>query len=317
MSSAIKRSDDTGSLGGQPPLVSVIVPFFNAEQFIREAIESVLAQSYPHWELLLIDDGSTDSSSSIARDAARRLPHKVRYLQHPGGANRGACASRNLGIRHASGALIGLLDADDVWLPHKLEEQLEIMARYPHVGMVYGLPRYWYSWAESPGEASDSVPSGAAYVGRTARPGQLSLFSYPLGIGTAPCPSDILIRRAVVEEVGGFEEGFYGPFQLYEDQAFLAKVHLACSTYVADRTWILYRQHPESCVAIVRASRDVYRVRAFFFQWYLRYLEQHPSIVALRLRIAVRREFWLLKHPRARRLVRRLRHQARAAITKE
>ena len=84
-------------------IVSVIIPFLNAEKFIREAIESVLRQSYDNWELLLIDDGSTDGSTEVALMYTERHPGKVRYFEHKDHQNRGTCASRNLGIRHASG----------------------------------------------------------------------------------------------------------------------------------------------------------------------------------------------------------------------
>ena len=83
------------------PLVSVIVIFFNAEDFIQEAIESVFAQTYEHWELLLVDDGSTDKSRSIAERCAEQYPDKVRCLEHEGHQNRGMSASRNLGIDNA------------------------------------------------------------------------------------------------------------------------------------------------------------------------------------------------------------------------
>src|SRR5215207_5031419 len=105
------------------PLVSVIVVFLNAEKFIEEALESVLAQTYDNWELLLVDDGSTDSSTEIALRYANRYSGRVRYVEHPWHQNRGASASRNLGIRHAKGEYIAFLDADDVWLAHKLEQQ--------------------------------------------------------------------------------------------------------------------------------------------------------------------------------------------------
>src|SRR5262249_12649286 len=80
------------------PLVSIIIPFLNAEKFIRDAIDSVLPQTYDNWELLLVDDGSTDTSTEITRRCAAQHPVKVRYLEHSGHQNRGACASRNLGI---------------------------------------------------------------------------------------------------------------------------------------------------------------------------------------------------------------------------
>src|SRR5262245_36560058 len=95
------------------PLVSVIIIFFDAEQFIKEAIESVFAQTYDAWELLLVDDGSTDGSPAIAERCAKRYSGKVRHLEHGGRQNRGMSASRNLGIANANGEYIAFLDADD------------------------------------------------------------------------------------------------------------------------------------------------------------------------------------------------------------
>ena len=80
------------------PLVTVITIFLNAERFIEEAIESVLAQSYAEWELLLVDDGSTDASTEIALRYAEQYPQKVRYFQHTEHENHGISASQNLGI---------------------------------------------------------------------------------------------------------------------------------------------------------------------------------------------------------------------------
>ena len=83
------------------PLVSVVTIFLNGEPFIGEAIESVLAQTFRDFELLLVDDGSTDGSTALARARAEREPGRVLYLEHEGHANRGMSASRNLGIEHA------------------------------------------------------------------------------------------------------------------------------------------------------------------------------------------------------------------------
>src|SRR5690349_14319499 len=99
------------------PSVSIIVIFLNAVQFIEEAIESVFGQSYDDWELLLVDDGSTDGSAEAAARYAEQWPDKVRYLTHAGRRNRGMSASRNLGIKQARGRYVAFLDADDVWLP--------------------------------------------------------------------------------------------------------------------------------------------------------------------------------------------------------
>ena len=82
-------------------MVSVVVIFLNAEKFIREAIESVFAQTHYDWELMLVDDGSTDRSSIIAPEFARKYPDRVRYLEHDNHKNRGASASRNLRMSEA------------------------------------------------------------------------------------------------------------------------------------------------------------------------------------------------------------------------
>ncbi|MHC5074529.1 MAG: glycosyltransferase family 2 protein, partial [Planctomycetota bacterium] len=127
-------------------LVSCIIIFFNAEKFLEEAIESVFAQTYKNWELLLVDDGSTDSSTAIAHNYIEQYPEKIRYLEHEGHQNRGMSATRNLGIYNAKGEYIAFLDADDIWLPYKLEQQIPILVSHAQAGMLYGSSYYWYSW---------------------------------------------------------------------------------------------------------------------------------------------------------------------------
>src|SRR5436309_14273345 len=100
------------------PVVSAVVPFFNAEKFIEDAIRSVLAQTYKAWELFLVDDGSKDGSTRIARDYAARHPANVRYLEHTDHRNLGKSASRNRAMQTASGKYVAFLDADDIWLPN-------------------------------------------------------------------------------------------------------------------------------------------------------------------------------------------------------
>jgi len=129
-----------------PPLVSVVTIFLNGERFLDEAIQSVFVQRYPRWELLLVDDGSSDGSSAIGRGYAQREPARVRYFEHPGHRNLGMSASRNLGLHHARGEYLALLDADDVWLPEKLERQVAILEAHPEVALLYGAPLYWFGW---------------------------------------------------------------------------------------------------------------------------------------------------------------------------
>src|SRR6266404_2905426 len=135
-----------GAVKASDPLVSAIIIFLNEERFLAEAIESVLAQTHAPWELILVDDGSTDQSSAIAQAYAARQPDRIRYVEHEGHANRGMGASRNLGLDHARGTYIGFLDADDVWMPDKLRDQVAILEAHTEVDMVYGRTLIWHSW---------------------------------------------------------------------------------------------------------------------------------------------------------------------------
>ena len=115
-------------------LVSIITPAYNAASYIGETIESVLKQTYPHWELLIVDDCSTDESSAIIADYAAQ-DSRIRYFKtaSPSGS---PCLPRNMGIKFAQGRFIAFLDSDDCWLPHKLEEQLPLFEK-SDVGIVY------------------------------------------------------------------------------------------------------------------------------------------------------------------------------------
>ena len=255
------------------PLVSVIVIFLDGEKFIREAIDSVFSQTHRNWELLLVDDGSTDSSTQIARQYAESHPGRVRYLEHEGHQNRGMSATRNLGIRNAEGGLIGFLDCDDVWLPQKLERQVSILNLHPEAGMVFGASQYWHSWAEPEGApGADSIPDLGVPKDTLFQPPDLLTLLYPLGEGTAPCPSDLLIRRRVFERAGGFQEEFRGIYSLYEDQAFLARVYRHEGVFVSGECWTRYRVHPDSCMSTVKGSGQYSAVRLFFLNYLDRYL---------------------------------------------
>ncbi len=106
------------------PLISVVTPVYNAALFLEESIQSVLNQTYPHWELILVDDCSTDASFEIA-NAYSKKDSRIKSFQLP--QNQGAGVSRNFGIKEASGNFIAFLDADDLWLPEKLQIQLNFM----------------------------------------------------------------------------------------------------------------------------------------------------------------------------------------------
>jgi glycosyltransferase involved in cell wall biosynthesis len=254
------------------PLVSIVTPFLDAGRFLVDAIESVIEQTYDNWELVLVDDGSTDESTATARAFAALHGSRVRYVEHAGHANLGLPASRNVGIRLARGPYVALLDADDVWLPEKLERQVGALLANPRAAMWIGPSQYWDSWA---GRSSDSppdfVPSMAAELGVTpdtvVEPPVLALRAYPLGRGSAPCPSALLFKRDVALRVGGFDSSFRGIYGLYEDQTFLIRMYLHAPVYVAGEWLDRHRQHPGSLEATVVRDGHYQRVRAAFLRW--------------------------------------------------
>lgn len=105
-------------------LVSVVMPAYNASRFIDSAIRSVIKQSYPSWELIVVDDGSSDGTQARVENYARDCA-KIRLIQHR--TNRGPAAARNTGIENANGHYIAFLDSDDLWHSRKLEKQIQFM----------------------------------------------------------------------------------------------------------------------------------------------------------------------------------------------
>ena len=282
--------------------VSVIVPFLNAERFIEEAIESVIAQAYENWELLLVDDGSSDGSSRIALEAAERHSGQIVYLRHSGHGTRGISAARNLGIAHASGEYIAFLDADDVWFPNKLEQQTLLLSSHPDVAMLYGVSQWWFSWTGKPEDRKRDfvhrlgVPEGVVM----AAPSLLRPF-FVLQEAAIPNPSNILVRRSIAELVGGFEEAFAG---LYEDQAFYAKVCTNASVVAYDRCWDRYRQHPRAVTATVGSREEEAGARLVFLSWLIEYLSDHA--LDGELGAALRRQRFRYAHPAFDRIARRV-----------
>lgn len=118
----------------QQPRVSVIVPVYNGAPFLAEAINSALAQSFRDFEIIIVDDGSTDDSAAIADEFARRHPECIRVIRQ---ANGGICPARNAALNAARAELIALLDCDDAWLPHHLSDSVRELDRHPDVGLVH------------------------------------------------------------------------------------------------------------------------------------------------------------------------------------
>jgi glycosyltransferase involved in cell wall biosynthesis len=278
-------------------LVSITIPFFNSDRFLAEAIESVLAQTYADWELFLVDDGSTDGSSEIAREYAARVPAKIRCLEHDGHCNRGVNCSRNLGARVSKGEYLAFLDSDDVWRPHKLSDQVALMNTYAEIGLLYGHSEYWYDWDVNRGDGQDNYIPSLAPGGDIYRPPALFAKSYPLGDYGAPCPSSFLVRRTAFDSVNGFDECFNPKtYQVYEDTAFLTKINLNVPVFVSDCCWEEYRCHSGSAWHQIDGTYREESARRFYFQWLREYLSER-NVTDPVIWKAVRKKAWMYSIP--------------------
>jgi len=282
------------------PLVSVIVPFFNPGDFLQEAVTSVFAQTYSAWELLLVDDGSTDASSEIAKRVAREHPQQVRLLAHPGQRNEGMSASRNLGIAHGRGTFIAFLDADDVWLSNKLERQVALAREHSSAAAIYGPLTRWYSWTGKVEDLGrDAIMDPGVGTDRLHAPPAVVLAFLRRD---SAVPSNALLRRDSVARAGGYERGFRG---LAEDQVFYAKLCLREPVYVSCESWVLYRQHPDSCCMKLSRAGQYEFAKLAFFEWLQGYLKSE-GVSDPRLWRMLRGQLWRARYPMLSRLAGRV-----------
>ena len=115
-------------------LVSIVIPAYNRAQKVVEALKSIQAQTYTNWEVIVVDDGSSDKTCEVVAEFAAK-EHRIRLLRHE--TNRGGQAARNTGIKAAKGEWIAFLDSDDYWVPEKLAEQVKVLDAHKNVGIVY------------------------------------------------------------------------------------------------------------------------------------------------------------------------------------
>ena len=194
------------------PLVSIVIPVFNGERFLRAAVESALAQNYAPVEVIIVDDGSTDGTAAVARS----LPETVRYLRQ---TNQGPAAARNRGIKHAQGSLIAFADADDLWPARKLELQLPYLITDAAVEIVMGRVQQVLSSQA----VNDQV--------QVAEP------AFSVNLGSA------VIRKSIFERVGLFDE----TMRYSEDVDWFMRAREAgIAITTIDAVTLLYRQHEEN-----------------------------------------------------------------------
>lgn len=177
----------------ETPVVSVIVATYNRLHLLRETVESVRAQTFAEWELIIADDGSTDSTRSYLEGlAARDSRIRPLFLEHAGSMT----VMRTAGIQAMRGTWIALLDSDDLWVPEKLEVQLRQLDKHPECGWSYtGYHHIDQSRLTVPGR-TPVLP----------RPVSGWIVEHLVMLTVAPAPPTLLVRRSLFDEVGGFDQ---------------------------------------------------------------------------------------------------------------
>lgn len=222
----------------EAPRTSVIIPSFNYAKYLPAAIASVLAQTDRDFELLIIDDGSTDGSVTVARGFS---DPRVRLLLQP---HRGFGAARNAGMRAACGRYIAFLDADDIWVPDKLAVQCEVLDRRPEIGLVYTR----FGVIDADGRVQSQ---GRGYL--AAKPSG-AILRRLLGGNVIGTPSTICVRRHLIQS---HHVLFDETSTHSEDWHFYLRLAVRTRVQFVPRTLVYHRQHMRNrygCVPTVRSE---------------------------------------------------------------
>lgn len=209
------------------PKVSVIVPTYNYADFLPEALRSVLAQTFTDYEVIIVDDGSTDSTSQVIKPFLADT--RVRYIYQ---RNKGQSAARNTGIRHATGEFVAFLDADDIWLPEKLEKQVPLFDLNGTIALVYCKGEYIDLTGRPLPDLEWPLNADATYKD----------YLYANWIGT---PSAVIVKKRIFDTVGFFDENLKG---LEDMDMWLRILRHHKSTY-ADEVLVKMRRHIKSMQA--------------------------------------------------------------------
>lgn len=194
--------------------ISVIIPVFNGEKFIAEALDSVLAQTLPAYEIIIIDDGSTDGSAQIIQNA---YADKVKYIYQE---NSGVSVARNLGIQLAQGEFIAFIDQDDMYLPTKFKNELELFKQNQDALIISGKWRYFF--------ASEHLKNNFIYQE------QIDKEQYGNFLGA------YLFKKSLFELIGDFDAELDGNEDV---DLFLRIKDKGIATIMSDKLSLLYRHH--------------------------------------------------------------------------
>lgn len=207
------------------PMVSVIIPTHNRIGFVKEAIDSVLNQTFSNLEVIVVDNGSTDNTGDLVQEIADPRVHYI-YQENTGGP----AGPRNTGIQRARGKYLGFLDADDLWLPHKLECHIGLLDNDEEVGLIYGQHLPFGSGVE------EACPTPSRHRARSGKIYKRLFLSWNF----IPC-LEALVRKSVIEEVGGFDED--PALKTVEDFDLWLRITRRCKTIFVPEVMSRYRFH--------------------------------------------------------------------------
>ncbi len=228
------------------PLISVVIPTYNRAPLLVEAVESVLRQTFDNFEILVVDDGSTDDT----KERLKTYTERIRYFYQP---NAGVSSARNLGIRESRGALIAFLDSDDTWHSEKLKVQAEYLHTHSEIGLVYcGIELLGHS--ETRAEIKRRRPLQGK---RTIA----DIFEDPYLV-----PSSTVVRRTIFERIGMFNP----LLKTAEDVDFFLRVAMKFPIAFIDRNLVTKRILADCISEDLRSYEDLLRVLKM-------YVEQHPD----------------------------------------
>jgi glycosyltransferase involved in cell wall biosynthesis len=261
----------------EPGRISVVIPAYNAESFLERSVRSVWAQTYPREriELLIVDDGSRDRTRAIAERLSSESPVATRVLSHSGGRNRGVAPTRQLAASEATGELVALLDADDVFLPERLALTADALVASPDAPAVCSLGRNVTEDGEQiVGHNGTSVAGEWRTLGEELRPP----FSFDQLWRVDPIAnSSLTIRRSALEAVGGFPTLMA---HQAEDWLLVLKLSLVAPIPCIDRKLILYTHHPGAYTHAYHGGgwRDGARLELFYhLAWWMLRSPKHAE----------------------------------------
>lgn len=236
--------------GYAAPRVTVVMPSFNSAAYIEAAVGSVLMQEFQSFEIVIVDDGSTDRTSEIVRSLQQECPDKIRLFEQP---NSGSAVARNRGILEARGDLIAFLDADDLWFPEKLGAQVRYLDLHPEIDLVY------CGWAElMPG---DNWEDGRVDSARTVEPDVIDPFLSgwlytTLLTDCVVWTSTVVARKTLILQVGDFDRDL----RRGQDYDYWLRASRQTRIVKLARVMALYRIHDDSITRRPHARNYQYEV---------------------------------------------------------